>query len=124
MGGKPLGMGGILQTRERFQMIHSNNVHLGYAVPSGAPVEIPISHMAVTGMTQQSGKTTTLEALVNRSGRTALAFVTKRGEGNFSTARPIDPYFVDSNEGRPYWEFVESLVASTMGQKMKFERAW
>jgi len=34
--------------------------------------------LAVTGQTQQSGKTTTLEALISRSKLRALTFVTKR----------------------------------------------
>lgn len=45
----------------------SRTVHLGFEVDtrisdlSNRRVEIPIKHMAVTGQTQESGKTTTLE---------------------------------------------------------------
>jgi hypothetical protein len=99
-------------------------IHLGYEVGTAKPVAIPLAHMAVTGMTQQSGKTTTLEALVTRSGCTAIAFITKRGEGGFTGGVRCKPCFNEGAEGRPYWEFVESLVGSVMGQKMKFERAW
>jgi hypothetical protein len=99
-------------------------IHLGYEIGTGEPVAVPLRHMAVTGQTQESGKTTTLEALISRSGFRALAFVTKREEGSFGSGRRIQPYFRDDAGGRPYWEFVESIVASTMGQKMKFERAW
>jgi hypothetical protein len=102
----------------------NETIHLGYAVGSGDAVGIPLRHMAVTGQTQESGKTTTLEALISRANVRAIAFVTKRGEGSFSDAHQIQPYFRDDAGGRPYWEFVESIVASTMGQKMKFERAW
>jgi hypothetical protein len=56
---------------------------------SGEPVEIPLRHMVVTGQTQEAGKTTTLEALIARSGVKAVAFVTKRGEGSFANARTI-----------------------------------
>lgn len=62
------------------------SVHLGFEVtdgqmrPSLARVDIPIRHMAVTGQTQESGKTTTVEALITRSGLPAIAFLTKRGE--------------------------------------------
>jgi hypothetical protein len=62
-------------------------IHLGYEVGGGAPVEIPLRHMVVTGQTQEAGKTTTLEAMIARSGVKAIAFVTKRGEGSFAEAR-------------------------------------
>ncbi len=42
------------------------NVHLGFEVGSGAPVEIPLAHTFVSGQTQLSGKTTTLRAIVAR----------------------------------------------------------
>lgn len=99
-------------------------IPLGYEMPTGDRVDVPLRHMAVTGQTQRSGKTTTLEGLIGRSGVTALAFITKRGEGSFTAAHRVPVYFEDGAGGRPYWEFVESIVASTMGQKMKFERAW
>src|SRR3972149_5067341 len=67
-------------------------IHLGYEVGSGREVQIPVRHLAVTGQTQESGKTTTLEALVRRSGLRAIAFVTKRGEGSFGEGRRIQPY--------------------------------
>jgi len=94
-------------------------VHLGFEVGSADPVEIPIRHMAVTGQTQESGKTTTLEALITRSGLPAIAFLTKRGEGSMH-GRQILPYFED----RADWRFVQSILESTMHEKMKFERAW
>lgn len=95
-------------------------IHLGYEVGTGRPVEIPLGHMAVTGQTQLSGKTTTLEALISRSGVRAVAFVTKRGESSFENARQIRPYFHE----RADWQFVESILESAMRQKLKFERAW
>ncbi len=98
----------------------SQTVHLGFEVGTGKPVVIPIAHMAVTGQTQQSGKTTALEALISRAGRRAVAFVTKRGEGSFIEGRRIRPFFRE----RADWQFVESILESTMRQRMKFERAW
>jgi hypothetical protein len=95
-------------------------IHLGYEIGSGAPVEIPLRHLAVTGQTQESGKTTTLEALISRSNLRAVAFITKRGESGFSHARTIPPYFQE----RADWDFVESILESAMKQRMKFERAW
>jgi hypothetical protein len=93
---------------------------VGYEVGTGAPVEIPVRHMTVTGQTQESGKTTTLEALITRSKRRAVAFVTKRGEGAFVGAREIAPFFQE----RADWEFVEAILESSLKQRMKFERSW
>jgi len=95
-------------------------VPLGFEIGTGKPVEIPVAHMCVTGQTQQSGKTTAMEALISRSGRRAIAFVTKRGERGFEQGRRIPPYFRE----RADWQFVESILESTMRQRMKFERAW
>jgi hypothetical protein len=60
-------------------------ISLGFEVATGAPVAIPLKHLAITGQTQEAGKTTALEALITRSGLRALTFVTKRGEGHSST---------------------------------------
>jgi hypothetical protein len=101
----------------------SRFVHLGFEVGGDkahrSPVVIPIRHMAVTGQTQESGKTTTLEALITRSGLPAIAFLTKRGEASLH-GRQILPYFQD----RADWQFVQSILESTMKERMKFERAW
>ena len=98
----------------------SSDILLGFEVGTGAPVSIPLRHMCITGQTQESGKTTTLEALISRSGLKALAFITKRGEASFEEGRKIAPFFQE----RADWEFVESVMEATMKQKMKFERAW
>ncbi len=95
-------------------------VHLGFAVPSGDPVEIPVRHMAITGQTQEAGKTTALEALIDRSGMRAVTFITKRGEGSFANARRVDPYFREQSD----WQFVASILEASRGEKLKFERAW
>lgn len=95
-------------------------IRLGYEVPGGAQISIPLGHMAVTGQTQQSGKTTTLEALITRSGLRAIAFITKRGERGFESGRHIPPYF----EERSDWEYVSGILESLRHEKMKFERAW
>jgi hypothetical protein len=52
-------------------------VHLGFEVGTGNSDEIPLRNIAVTGQTQESGKTTTLEALISRAKVPALAFITK-----------------------------------------------
>lgn len=104
---------------------HQSYIPLGFEVGSGAEVSIPAAHMAVVGVTQQSGKTTTLEALAHRSGRSVLAFVTKRGEGSFGAAPGHDvtntqPYFRE----RADWQFVEAILEATLRERMKFERGW
>jgi hypothetical protein len=96
------------------------SLHLGFEVGTGKPVEIPCRHMVVTGQTQEAGKTTTLEALISRSGLPAVAFVTKRGEQSFDDARRIEPYFRE----RADWQFVASVLEATMRERLKFERAW
>ena len=52
-------------------------IKLGYEVKTGKEVGIKPSHLIVTGITQLSGKTTTLEALIKRSGLKAVIFKTK-----------------------------------------------
>lgn len=106
-------------------------VHLGYAVGTGNAVMIPIRHMVVTGQTQESGKTTTLEALIARAdaGRgkdaarkfRAIAFITKRGEGAFTTGVQMQPYF---RTQKADWQYVSSLIDATMGEKNKFLRSF
>ena len=96
-------------------------IRLGYQLGSGKPVDIPDDrHIAISGQTQRSGKTTTLEALVRRSGKRAVAFVTKRAEAGFRDARIIAPYFRDSAD----WQFVSSILEAMLGERMKFERSW
>jgi|GEM_PF-845229 len=96
-------------------------IHLGFEVGTGEPVEIPLAHTFVTGQTQLSGKTTTLRAIVERSGQRALAFVTKRGE-DFA-GRRIPPYLPREGEQPIHWRLVETLLASALGQRnMKYER--
>jgi len=94
-------------------------IHLGYELRSGRPIVIPIGHMAVTGQTQVSGKTTLLEGVVCRSGCKAVAFVTKRGEASFRVAHTMPPYFKDRTD----WPFIRSILEAASGEKLKFELA-
>jgi hypothetical protein len=95
-------------------------VRLGFEVGSGKAIEIPIRHLCVTGQTQEAGKTTTLEALIDRSHLRALTFVTKRGEGAFGSGRPTAPYFREQAD----WRFVSSMLEAFLGERLKFERSW
>lgn len=101
-------------------MAVTQSVHLGYEIGTGKPVSIPLRHLAITGQTQESGKTTTLEALAARAGCPTIAFVTKRGEGSFAAGERMQPYFRD----RADWQFVTALLDATLQEKNKFLRPW
>jgi len=100
-------------------MSANHQVHLGFEVGTGVSVSLPIRHMVVTGQTQESGKTTTLEAVITRSGLPAIAFLTKRGEASLS-GRKILPYFRE----RADWQFVQSIIESTFKQGQDFKQPW
>lgn len=89
-------------------------IHLGYETGTGKPIAIPLAHMAVTGQTQQSGKTTTLEALIDRGELRAVVFVTKVGEKSFSEGRRILPYFRE----RADWEYVKELLEARRSESL------
>jgi hypothetical protein len=97
-----------------------SSIHLGFEVGTGKPVAIPVRHTCVTGQTQEAGKTTTLEALVSRSGLKTIAFVTKRFEASFKSGARIPPYFRE----RADWQFVASILEATLKEKMRFQRSW
>lgn len=96
------------------------NILLGYEVGTGKPVKIPLAHLIATGITQLSGKTTTLEALIQRSGLRAVVFKTKIGEAGFSSGAVIPPYFLE----RADWQYFASLLEATLKERLKFERSW
>ena len=98
----------------------TKTIHLGFEVGSGNAIAIPASHIIVTGLTQLSGKTTTLEALITRSGLRAIVFRTKTGERGFSEGTRIAPYFKEKSD----WQYVASLLEATLKEKLKFERSW
>ena len=100
-------------------------IPLGYELGTGKRVSIPLGHMIVLGQTQKSGKTTTLEAVTERSGVSAVAFITKRGEKSFRLAHTIPPYYSETSETQPYWKFVVSMIESMQDVKLGFrERGW
>lgn len=93
---------------------------LGFECNSGKPIKIIPNHLVVTGITDESGKTTTLEALIVRSGLTAVLFKTKPGEKGFTQGTEIPPFFKERSD----WEYIESLFEAAMKEKMRFERSW
>ncbi len=95
-------------------------IKLGYEIETAKEVGIKNSHLIVTGLTQEAGKTTTLEALIKRSGKRAIVFKTKIGEKSFLEGTIIPPYFKDKSD----WQFVQGLIEATIKEKMRtFERA-
>jgi len=95
-------------------------IKLGYELGTAEKVEIKPSHLIVTGLTQEAGKTTTLESLINRSKKRAIVFRTKIGEKSFLQGTKIPPYFKDRSD----WQFVQGLVEATIKEKLRsFERA-
>ncbi|MFQ6064238.1 MAG: hypothetical protein ACE5L6_02065 [Candidatus Bathyarchaeia archaeon] len=98
----------------------ADKVLLGYTVPEGKPFHINLHHTVVTGMTDLSGKTTTVEAILRRSEAKALVFLTKRGEKTFIDAETIKPFYKERFD----WEYVQDLLEAARKEKLKFERAW
>lgn len=89
---------------------------VGYEIGSGSQIDVETSHMMVTGVTALSGKTTTLEVMLQRSNVKAIVFRTKLGEKAFQDGNFIDPYFKDRSD----WEFVESLIEAITKTKVRF----
>jgi len=97
-----------------------DKIKLGYEIETGKEVDIKMSHLIVTGLTQEAGKTTTLESLIKRSKKRAIVFRTKIGEKSFLEGTKIPPYFKDRSD----WQFIQGLVEATIKEKLRtFERA-
>jgi hypothetical protein len=100
------------------------NIPLGYEIGTGKRVTIPVNHTVVLGQTQLSGKTTTLEAMVTRSGLRAVGFITKPGEKSFRQQNTIPAFFSESTID-DYWKYVVSIVENLMAVKLGWqERGW
>jgi len=95
-----------------------SNIKLGYEIPTAKPVYVSPSHLIVTGITQLSGKTTTLEALLLRSPFKSIVFKTKVGEKSFSEGTTVAPFFRDRSD----YEFVRSLIEAYAKEKMTIEK--
>lgn len=93
-------------------------IKIGYEIGTGKQVNIKPSHLIVTGVTQLSGKTTTLEALIKRSGLKAIVFKTKIGEKSFTDGTLVAPFFRDRSD----YEFVKSLIEAYTKEKLFLEK--
>ncbi len=95
-------------------------IKLGYEVGTGREVRIPGDrHIGITGQTQRSGKTTTIEAIIARSSGCALAFICKRGESSFKMqSAQIPPFFRDPlstpDSEIAGWEYVQAILEAKM----------
>jgi len=93
-------------------------IKLGYEVKTAKEVSIKPSHLIVTGITQLSGKTTTLESLIKRSGMKAIVFKTKIGEKSFTQGTIIPPFFKDRSD----YDFIKSLIEAYAKEKLYLEK--
>jgi len=91
---------------------------VGFRVPDGVEVLVEPQHLAIFGLTQKSGKTTSLQAFARRVGQTTLVFRTKRGDIGFHDARRLEPFFRE----RVDWRFIEGLVSAQLQEKARFYR--
>jgi len=91
-----------------------NKIKVGYEVETGEEVGIKPAHLIVTGLTQEAGKTTTLEALIKRSKKRAIVFRTKIGEKSFLEGTKIPPYFKDRSD----WRFIQGLIEATIKERL------
>ena len=94
------------------------NIKFGYEIKTGKVISINPSHLIVTGITQLSGKTTTLEALIKRSRLKAVIFKTKIGEKSFTEGIETAPFFRDRSD----YEFVKSLIEAYAKEKLFLEK--
>lgn len=95
------------------------HIKVGYAVPGGQPVTVPVDHTLITGRTQQSGKTTCAEAMAHNVDCPVLTFLTKPDEKGFRDARTIPIY----NKERADWEFVVSILEASL-RKPSLKKGW
>ena len=93
-------------------------IKLGYEIKTAKEIGIKPSHLIVTGVTQLSGKTTTLEALIKRSGLKAIIFKTKIGEKSFTEGVEQAPFFRDRSD----YDFVKSLIEAYAKEKLYLEK--
>ncbi len=99
----------------------TDRVLLGYEIGGGEAVDIEVTHLVVTGITNQSGKTTLLEGISSRaSGYKFLVFKTKPHEQQFATASRVKPFFRERTD----WEYVAGILEASRNERMKFERFW
>ncbi|TRZ51118.1 MAG: ATP-binding protein [Dehalococcoidia bacterium] len=98
----------------------AEKIQLGFTVPGDKPHHFEMAHIVATGMTQLSGKSTTVETILKRRKGKSLVFLTKRGEKTFMDARRVTPYYRERFD----WEYVRGLLEAAWRERMKFETPW
>jgi len=91
----------------------------GYEIGTGEPVEIEVTHLVTTGITNKSGKTTLLEGLASRGPESQkfLAFRSKPDEQVFKEGHFVKPFLSDQSD----WQYMRQLLESSQKMRMKFE---
>jgi len=97
-----------------------SKVKFGYETETGKEVQIPISHTVITGLSNESGKTTAVMGLIKRSGLRAIIIKTKIGEKAITEGAIIPPFYKEIFD----WEYVCELLEANRNEKLKFERSW
>lgn len=100
--------------------MQNKKIKFGYEIGSGEEVDMPLAHTVITGITHESGKTTTILGLIKRSGLKAVIFKTKIGEKAITEGAIIPPFYREDFD----WEYVSELLESSRKEKLKFERSW
>lgn len=95
-------------------------IKFGYEIKTGKEIDIPISHTVITGLTNESGKTTAVMGLIKRSELKALIIKTKIGEKAITEGSIIPPFYKENFD----WEFASELLEASRKEKLKFERSW
>lgn len=95
-------------------------IKFGYETKTGDEIELGLAHTVITGLTQASGKTTSIMGLIKRSGLKAIIIKTKIGEKAISEGAIIPPFYKEDFD----WEYASELLESSRKEKLKFERSW
>lgn len=100
-------------------MAKTGKFRIGFEVGSGAEVSAEPHHLFISGLTQRSGKTTSLEGFASRlDGFCIVIFRTGRGDIGFEGAEPVRPFYRE----RVDWQTVEGLISEHYHEKMRFYR--
>ncbi len=95
-------------------------IKIGYEIDEGNEVKIRLAHTVITGLTNESGKTTAIMGLIERSGLKAIIIKTKIGEKAITQGSLIPPFYKEDFD----WEYASELLESSRKEKLKFERSW
>lgn len=97
------------------QAAPQQQILFGFECGTGNAIRIKPAHLFISGVTHEAGKTTTLEALIERSGLSAISFITKPGEECFEKGEIHKTFFQEDAD----WKVIEKLFESLLGEKMK-----